>query len=768
MSRRDTESDGTLGIGGGYAVFQLSKALIAQDNSLGQEARANAAERILRWQQVITHVLQGTAQYGSRTPFADLPAWVTLEVNTGGFVTGRLLAGGELTEYERELAASVRGVRMDNERLDINTWYLTDEGLEALKLQLARGDYRIDVPEEAALPTVAWLLGQQRADEARRLIETIVPFFDRLRFFPAPGGALPVATSEVHVFPAGEIKHLLAKLPAQPRLAVQKKVIETGLPLYDAAVSHFLLTYLDEWPCRLYPDGWHEKAEELCTRFDAAYQAGCPFKSRIGELYTLLAQCSRAPSSLAGRQVGRIRQIVGDFVRKHGAPDSNAHHEYRAKQRSQVGAPGYHLIAEVVSERLARYPASVGISDFSFLAKPISAEESKVFNLAEDIVLPQAIRRRLERCRSGTIAELIESGIITSGDTIAQVLPAMTAEIHSAGFCDAVLPMLYAATYRAFRRRRSLLLLNLQNQVALNELPWVAAVEGDRLRNTGAAEAARQALTEASALTLSAFPQAVLPNKLLQEFRALAKTAELHLPFVDEVAADIFMGEFSNKFIEAARRAAKPIAGTLYARYYDIDTDVLATLPDRPKLKTSESRLRRSQNGSDALTILSARRARAELGTWHPATNGTIIEQQQILTTQNLAPLFCELDLKKLLHSRLGKLALTCFEWICARQQMRIACYHARLVMLKNTAYAWRQMVFYLSMLDESGRHYAVEDIESHFATQPAAFRDRFLPVMIGLRLAAAGHRLPQTEPTVEGARVFLGWSTTPHWLSLP
>ena len=39
---------------------------------------------------------------------------------------------------------------------------------------------------------------------------------------------------------------------------------------------------------------------------------------------------------------------------------------------------------------------------------------------------------------------------------------------------------------------------------------------------------------------------------------------------------------------------------------------------------------------------------------------------------------------------------------------------------------------------------------------------------MIGLRLAAAGHRLPQTEPTVEGARVFLGWFTTPHWLLLP
>ncbi|MCU9948908.1 hypothetical protein [Pseudomonas sp. PDM13] len=765
MSRQDTESDGTLGIGAGYAIFQLSKALIAQDNSLSEEARANAAERIMRWQQVIAHAVQGSAQYGSRTPFVDIPAWVTLEVSTGGFATGRLLAGGELTEYERELAASIRGVRAGAERLDINTWHLTDEGLEALQHRLIRGDYRIDVPEEAALPTVAWLLGRQRAEEARRLIETIVPFFDRLRFFPAPAQGLPVSAAEVHVFPVGEIKQQLATLPAQSRLAVQKQVIETRLPLYDAAISHFLLTYLEEWPCRCYPEGWHEKAAELCTRFDATCRAGTPSRSRVVELYTLLAHCSRAPSTLTGRQVGRIRRIVGDFVRKHGLPDSDAHREYRSRQRWEVAAPGHHLIAEAVSARLARYPTNAGISDFSSLSEPITAEESEAFKLTEGIGLPKAIHRRLERCRSGTIAELIDCGVITSGDTIAQVLPAMTAEIRSAGFRDAVLRMLYAATYRSFRRRRSLLLLNLQNQVALNELPWVAAVEGDRQLHAGAADAARQALVETSALTLSAFPHAILPNKLLQEFHALAKTAKLDLPFVDEIAADIFMGEFSNKFIEAARRAARLIAGTLYARYYDIDTDALATIPDRPKLQTPEPWWQRSQNGSDALTILSARRAKSELGSWHPATNGTIIEQQQILTTQNLAPLFCELDLKMLLQSRLGKLALTCFEWICARQQMRTACYHARLVMLKNTAYAWRQMVFYLSMLDESGRYSAFADIENHFAAQPAAFRDRFLPAMNGLRLAAAGHRLPQSEPTDEGARVFLGWSTNPHWL---
>lgn len=234
---------------------------------------------------------------------------------------------------------------------------------------------------------------------------------------------------------------------------------------------------------------------------------------------------------------------------------------------------------------------------------------------------------------------------------------------------------------------------------------------------------------------------------------------------MEEVAADIFMGRFTNKFIEVARRAAKALAGTLYARCYGIDTDAVAALADTPTLKTQTPWARHSPRASDALAILCARRVGAELGTYHPATNGTILEQQQILTTQNLAPLFCELGLNVLLHDRLGKLALTCFEWICARQQTPADGYHARLIMLKNTGYAWRQMMFYLSLLDEPGRQSALEDIEVHFESQPIAFRDRFLPGMIGLRMAAAGQGLPQGGVTAEGARVLLGWSVEPHWL---
>jgi len=96
---------------------------------------------------------------------------------------------------------------------------------------------------------------------------------------------------------------------------------------------------------------------------------------------------------------------------------------------------------------------------------------------------------------------------------------------------------------------------------------------------------------------------------------------------------------------------------------------------------------------------------------------------------------------------------------------MQIKFYHARLVMLKNTAYAWRQMMFYLSMLDQSRLESVLGNIEVHFAAQSGAFQGRFLPAMIGLRMAVSGCRLTSAHQEREGCKVFLGWTTERHWL---
>ena len=185
----------------------------------------------------------------------------------------------------------------------------------------------------------------------------------------------------------------------------------------------------------------------------------------------------------------------------------------------------------------------------------------------------------MERCLNETVAVLVDRGLITSGETLARVLPQMTSGLRAAGISDPSLRQLYAAIYRAFRRRRSLLLLNLEKQVQIEELPWVAAIDRFRDKDLSSRQLAAQALEEVTLLTITSFPHAILPNKLLQELRALAKGAGLDIPLVDEVAADIFMGKFSGKFVESAKRAADLIEGSLYATYYGIDCAEVRRLP---------------------------------------------------------------------------------------------------------------------------------------------------------------------------------------------
>src|SRR5262249_46248364 len=134
--------------------------------------------------------------------------------------------------------------------------------------------------------------------------------------------------------------------------------------------------------------------------------------------------------------------------------------------------------------------------------------------------------------------------------------------------------------YRAFCRRRSLLLLNLQSQVKLEELPWVKAINAYRRKDLGAQDQARQTLEQVVTLAVTAFPEQILPNTLLQEIGALAAGAGLKLPLVEEVAADIFMGIFSDKFLHAAQKAAELLGGTLYERYYAIPYERVRRIED--------------------------------------------------------------------------------------------------------------------------------------------------------------------------------------------
>lgn len=757
-----------VGVNPGYAAMQLAKALTASEEHDDPETRERARARIAKWERVLLHVLGGTIAYGSRTPVDGIPAWATLEVVTGGFATGRLLAGGALQSHELPWLSLLPPVRSGDERRALNAHFLTDEGLAELQQRLHTGCYDIQVPEEGAMLVVAWLVEHGYAEEARGLIEKISSHFADLRFYPIPLDQPRRFGSRVHLQEVRQSLADLERIKPNRNVLAQKEAVGVWAPFLDRIVALFLETVEDDWPCQNYPGGWAQRALALEAEYADLRQkhtlCGQPDRARghFAQLRTLLSKCARKPESLSGREVSRVRLILKCFLEKRGRPDSPRCIEKRRRQQADVRGPLLHDVARIVLLRLKSHPPNEGLDDTSHLYTPVTVDEARVSKAAAGSPIPDSIRRKVDRCLNETVAVLVERGLITSGETLARVLPQMTSELRAAGISDPILRQLFAAIYRAFRRRRSLLLLNLEKQVQIEELPWVAAIDRFRGESLSTRELATQTLEELTILTVTSFPHAILPNKLLQELRTLLKSADLDLPLVDEVAADIFMGQFSDKFVESAKLAADLLDSTLYATYYGIDYQAVRGMPSQQQTKGSWFRRASTQN---RFAELCSSRAGVLLGTWDPATNGMIIEQQQVLTTQNLAALFVGLDLSDAIRDQLGEMPMRCFKWICSRLQRKTDNWHARQIAVKNSAYAWRQMVFYLALLPDRDVRAFLESAGKHLNGQSADFAIRFWPAIEGLQMAVDGESPEGKSASCRQAKRFLGWSQERHWL---
>ena len=188
-----------------------------------------------------------------------------------------------------------------------------------------------------------------------------------------------------------------------------------------------------------------------------------------------------------------------------------------------------------------------------------------------------------------------------------------------------------AAHYLAFRRRRSFCSWTSNTKYASTSCrgfaPWLLTAA----RTSRASRPSSRCSGSANWLSTD-FRQRSSRNPLIRELDALARESRLNVPFVEELAADIFMGTFSAKFLAAAQLAGQLLRGSLYERYYDIDYEQLRLMaPDRPQ-KGSNART------SSTFAALCHSRSEAPSG-WSVAANGMVIEQAQILTTHNLASL---------------------------------------------------------------------------------------------------------------------------------
>ena len=84
----------------GYADHQWHSALFHGRKSSGPLKRESVLkEKMAKWDKVIAGMHDGSISVGSRIPVEGRPEWLTLEVVTGGFATGGLMAGGDLVGF---------------------------------------------------------------------------------------------------------------------------------------------------------------------------------------------------------------------------------------------------------------------------------------------------------------------------------------------------------------------------------------------------------------------------------------------------------------------------------------------------------------------------------------------------------------------------------------------------------------------------------------------------------------------------------------------
>lgn len=777
----------------GYAVGQLAKALLSKGEG--------AAKRVEQWQAVLAGIADGILQVGSRNPVTGTPSWVTLEVAQGGFATGKFTAGGALKQFETEkalalqksgLAPEIAGSQKITEgqaRTALNVYFAGHDGRPELSEMRKSGSYRIQVPEESALLILGWLIENGEHERASKLLEEIGPFFARLRFYPEPQKTpLRIACGDtVFLQPAGHVVRKLRDKKQQQSVLVMNEAINVWTPLYDRALSLFLETVegavpelkqengelvraengqpiaIGGWPCKHYPADWTARANSLLKDYDnARKRQGLgkkheKAKSNFARLRKYLTIACENTAALTARDVGSIRKILASHVTAHGAPGSERLQSTRSMQSQIASQPLHTDLARVLAERLQNQAEDEGVPEIQQFLQPISAEESQRTGVPSGTTLPGSIIRKALVCSEAPLHSLIEQRLILSSETMALILPMLTARIRATGVRDSDLARVFEYTYRAFRKRRSLLLLNLESQVRFDELPWISAVEP---WISSDAEAAKSALTQASKLAISAFPFTILPNKFVKELRSLAKSADLSIPFVDELAADIFMNAFSGNFLLAAQEAAGLLQGTLYERYYGIDYAQLLALSDIAKDNLSTTPI------SPGFARICNEMAASETGARSVANNGAVIEQGQIITTHNLASLWLALDLKNSTGSLdLLKLAKSCFQWICRRQQYPTSDWRVELKSIKNCAYAWRQMLFYLSMCTDEEQKEFLSGAEEHLSKQTTEFRDRFAPAMLGLSATISGDKFDELGNHSSGGKRFLGWSTKRHFL---
>ncbi|CAK9783777.1 hypothetical protein CC85DRAFT_191786 [Cutaneotrichosporon oleaginosum] len=753
-----------------YAYGQFRKALLAASTHGDEEVRDRAGARAEKWALAIDGIKDGKITIGSRKPAKDLPTWVTLKVLWGGYTTGEALAETALEPDEIELAERL-GLPDGNERrAQIFAYYLSDTGLAELYALLDSGLYAVKVPEEAALLTVAWLLRAGDEGGALAILDSIQPYSGRFRFAPRRDATL-IPPGHTFRMSVSEARQALKARHSPPVIESMLETLRVWNPYADRLLA---LWYpcVEDGTFKLGDEAWKQSAANLASEF-VSLKKKYPLSrkvvrkgSNIQWLVSAASAASSAETALTRVLAGRVRKAVVDMVKKRGAPGSDKLTETRLRQTTVAEMQSSTQLATIAAERLTEPLQQMGLLDPTEYTGPVTAAESMAHGVAANTPMPDFVDRILKRTRVAPVDDLE----VPSAEAYAVLVPVYVSGLVAEQYPTA-LGRVMALNYQAFSARRSLLLLNLEHQVRLGELPWVDAAE-PHANHTGGHITTLTALGHIGEIAIARWPGTILANKLVSQMNNLALLRHLDMrrvPLVEELAADIFMGTFSSKFTMAAKIAAD-LAGPLYISYYDIDTKAVDALwppternPLEGAIQEETAQEIRDAESTEGVEHDKARveldfahmcfdRANEKPGWSSTARHGKVIEQSQILTTHNLATIVS-------LGASLPWASLAKRAWAECVHLLRLACRDPRpLRKVKNAAYAWRQAVFFASLAGEEQPD-IIEAMEKDRAALPALGL-----VIDGLRDIHGGSAFDAEGKSTHGRRL-LGWTVGPHWI---
>ena len=373
--------------------------------------------------------------------------------------------------------------------------------------------------------------------------------------------------------------------------------------------------------------------------------------------------------------------------------------------------------------------------------------------------IPSSVEKALSRTTARSLSEHVACGAVVSAEGIARCVSELFAAASANTLQDPVLRRLHYSTMSAFNRRRSLLLVNLERQVRVHELPWVAAIAQINVKGGEGETQEKESVNETSAVVdtvrtaaqvwLASFPQTSVPNNFLRAIQNVMlprkPTPQLDSPvecdgddhdddleapredlpislspenkfgvprLLKELATDLFMGEFTQSFPLSTLETAKALRGTTYERYYNLGEVYSSYISAAEALIAAKG----TQHYLSKLLLEAATSAKALWGSKEDAnTNFTIssgrtLEAVMVLSSHNLLQFYEWLQL----DGAVDNVSSACTVWAYIVDRfIHPPGRHTR--GYKQVAYAWRQLLFFVSIEEVRLRRLGFD--EQHFAS---------------------------------------------------